>query len=140
MSYAALADLVTRFSERELVQLTDRGDEPTGAIDAARVGHALDEADNVINSYVGVRYALPLASVPALLVDLACDLARFKLYDTGAPEEVRKRYEDAIARLKALSKGEAVLDVAGIEPVSRDDQVFADTGTRLFTRDSMRGH
>ncbi|MFZ2469479.1 MAG: DUF1320 domain-containing protein [Parvibaculum sedimenti] len=139
MTYATQSDLTTRFSERELVQLTDRADVPTGAIDAARVTRALEEADNIIQSYIGVRYALPLASVPALLVDLACDIARFKLYDTGATEEVRTRYEDAIARLKALSKGEAVLDAAGIEPEGRDDLVFVDPGERLFSRDKMRG-
>ena len=139
MTYATQSDLTTRFSERELVQLTDRADEPTGAIDAARVTRALEEADNIIKSYVGVRYALPLASVPPLLVDLACDLARFKLYDTGATEEVRNRYDDAIARLKALATGTAVLDIAGIEPEGRDDLVFTDPGERLFSRDKMRG-
>lgn len=139
MSYASQTDLVQRFTERELVQLTDRADEPTGAIDATRIARALGEADNLINSHIGARYDLPLASTPALLLDLACDIARFKLYDSGATEEVRSRYEDAIARLKSLSKGEAVLDVAGREPESRSDQVFADVGDRVFSRARMRG-
>ncbi|MBI1262953.1 MAG: DUF1320 domain-containing protein [Rhizobiales bacterium] len=139
MSYASQAIMLTKFSERELVQLTDRADEPTGLIDAARMAQALTEAANIINSYIAARYDLPLASVPDLLVDLECDIARFKLYDSGATEEVRTRYEDAIARLKAISKGEAVLDIAGREPESRDDQVYADVGQRIMSRDGLRG-
>jgi len=139
MSYASQADMELRFSARELVQLTDRADVPTGEIDVERLAQAAGEADNIINSYIAVRYDLPLTSIPALLVDLACDIARFKLYDTGAPEEVRGRYDDAIARLKAISKGEAVLDIAGREPESRDDQVYADIGDRVMSRDRMRG-
>lgn len=139
MSYATQSDMTGKFTVREIVQLTDRADEPTGVIDVARLVASLSAADNLINSYIGARYALPLATVPELLVDLACDIARFNLYDSGATEEVRTRYEDAIARLRAISKGEAVLDVAGIEPESRTDQVYADVGTRVMSRDRMRG-
>jgi phage gp36-like protein len=139
MTYATKADLIARFSERELVQLTDRGDEPTGAVDDARVDRALAEADNLVNSYVGARYPLPFLAIPELLVDLACDIARYRLYQEGATDEVRERYEDAIKRLTAISRGDMVLDAAGVEPASRDDQVYADTGERMFSRDRMRG-
>lgn len=138
MTYATKSLLIERFSERELVQLTDRGDEPTGEVDDTRVERALLEADNLINSYVGTRYPLPFVLVPELLVDLACDIARFRLYQDGATEEVRERYDDALKRLTAISRGDMALDAAGVEPPSRDDQVYADASPRVFSRDRMR--
>jgi hypothetical protein len=60
MAYATLNDLVARYGERELIQLTDLVNMPPSAIDADRVQIALDDASAVVDSYVGQVYALPL--------------------------------------------------------------------------------
>ena len=49
MTYATQAMLVKRFGERQLVQLTDRGEVPTGQIDADLVAQELANTDAVIN-------------------------------------------------------------------------------------------
>ncbi|MGB0218347.1 MAG: gp436 family protein [Sinimarinibacterium flocculans] len=107
MGYASQDDLVARFSEQELIQLTDRDNE--GAIDTDVVDRALADADELINSYLSQRYPLPLPSTPAVLTSRASDIARFRLYDDAPTEEVRKRYEEAIAWLRDVVAGKAGL-------------------------------
>ncbi|KQQ85847.1 hypothetical protein ASF65_04740 [Aureimonas sp. Leaf324] len=80
MSYASLQDLIDRFGDRELIQLTDRTNRPASVIDQTVVGRALADADALIDGYVGKVHALPLAAVPPALVKTAADIARFYLH------------------------------------------------------------
>ena len=98
MSYAASTDLVEAFGELELKQIADR--DRDGIADAAVVSRALQDADELINSYLAQRYTLPLPSVPKVLVSRACDVARFRLHKEGGHEEIRTRYEEAVSWLK----------------------------------------
>jgi phage gp36-like protein len=137
MTYATLTAMVAQFGEPELVQRTDRSD--AGVVDQAVLDRALVDADAEIDSYLGTRYALPLASTPILLVRLAADITRYRLYDDGVPATVRQRYEDCVSLLKRLSSGDVVLpgaqglDVAGVETAHH---AFS---PRQITDDSMRG-
>src|SRR3546814_7856245 len=81
MLYASVQDLINRFTEAELIQVTD--ETGTGVVDQARVDQALAAASATIDSYLRPRYRLPLASVPVRLIDLACDIARFLLQHGG---------------------------------------------------------
>lgn len=110
MTYAVQADLVDRFGSVELEQLTDRVSGQ--AIDIAVLDRALADADAEIDGYLAARYALPLASTPVTLVRIASDIARYRLYDERVTEAVRKRYEDAVRDLKAISAGSIVIDGA----------------------------
>ena len=74
MGYATQQDLVERFGEEELIQLTDR--EHAQLIVADVIDRALSDADAEIDSYLGVRYTLPLVSIPVLLVGVAANIAR----------------------------------------------------------------
>jgi len=108
--YATVTDLVDRFGESELIDLTDRAQPPAGMIDADVAGKALADACGEADAYLGVRYSLPLtAPVPLVLVAVVCDIARYRLYENRATEEVRKRYEDAVRWLRDVSRGAAVL-------------------------------
>jgi phage gp36-like protein len=109
VSYANRDELQARFGEAELVQLTDRT--KSGQVDDAVLARALADADAEIDSYLAGRYALPLDTVPPVVVAAACDLARFRLYGIRAPEPVRQRYEDARAWLRDLAAGKALLNV-----------------------------
>src|SRR5271165_430580 len=112
MPYATAQDLIDRFGETELVQLTDRSDPPAYAIDQAVASSALATASAEMDGYICVKYALPLSAVSPVLVDLACDIARFRLYSVRATEEVQKRYDAALARLKEIARGTFKLDAA----------------------------
>lgn len=106
MSYATIADLVAEFGDAEIIDLTDRATPRAHAIDNAVAQRALDRADAEIDAAVGTRYPLPLAQVPQLLRYLACDLARYYLYDRAEPPTaVEARWKAAQASLKALASG-----------------------------------
>jgi phage gp36-like protein len=133
MPYATTADLVARFGESELIQLTDRlGD---GVLDAAVVSQALADADAVINGFLAGRYTLPLSPVPAILVGYACDLARERLYKDAAPEIVIKRADDARKFLALAGQGKISLG-AQPEPASVGGPAHSTPG-RTFDDDTL---
>ncbi len=109
MNYATKQNMIDRFAQSELIQLTDRAQPPTGAIDDTVLNAALADANAEIDGYLMGVYQLPLPTVPANLVILACDIARYKLYDDRATEQVTKRYDDAVKYLTRVGKGELSL-------------------------------
>ena len=66
MAYATVADMIARFGELEVLQLTDRNQE--GVIDKAVAKTALDDATAEIDAYLG-RFKRPFGKIPPLLVD-----------------------------------------------------------------------
>lgn len=76
---------------------------------AGGVERALQDAAEEADSYVAVRYTVPLPSVPAPLKVAVCDIARFRLYKDRPTEEVKYRYEQAVKWLKSVARGEATL-------------------------------
>lgn len=134
MSYAAQQDMVERFGADELIQLTDRATPPSGAIDATVVSRALTDADAEINGYLAGRYTLPLLTVPTVLKRLACDMARYYLYDDHATEQVTQRYKDAVKFLMGVTRGDVKLDLDGANPVAGSVQLNA--SPRVFSREA----
>ncbi|MEA3265213.1 MAG: DUF1320 domain-containing protein [Pseudomonadota bacterium] len=118
MSYIALQQLIDRFGERLLIQLTDRDNPPSGVIDEGVVARALTDTDAVIDGYLAGRYALPLAETPPLVADLAQAIAIYKLHPYAADPKIAEDYKEAIASLKRISDGVIRLPVAGVEPES----------------------
>ena len=114
MPYANLAQLEARYGNRLLVELTDRGDVATGLVDLDVVAAALTAADNLIDAHLQGTYSLPLASVPALIADLACAIAIWRLH-TGLPgEKIKADYDEAKRTLEQISKGVVRLSVGGV--------------------------
>ena len=139
MNYATLAGLISRFGETELVQLTDR----TGAnaIDTAVVDRAIADAAAEIDGYLQGRYELPLATVPAIITAYACDIARYRLFDDRATEQVTKRYDDAIRFLKLVAKGEVQLGTApGGDAPDTTGGPAASAEERVFTRENLQDY
>lgn len=117
MPYATQTDLVSRFGETEIAQLTDRFG---GAlIDGGVVAAALADADALIDGYLAQRYALPVSPTPPLLLRAACDIARFLLHGKAAGEKVRAAYEDALKLLRDLADGRAALPGALPAPAAQ---------------------
>jgi phage gp36-like protein len=137
MTYATQTDLSDRFGATELAQRTNRVDGTT--IDTVVLGRALADADAEIDGYLATRYTLPLASTPVVLVRLAADMARYRLYDDGVPTTVLQRYQDAVSLLKRLSSGEVQL--AGATPVvatgGTGNAVVARVATPVFSADLL---
>lgn len=139
--YITSSDLRNRFGAVEIDQLSD----PlrSGVPDDQIVDRAISDAGALIDAHLAGRYSLPLASVPEVLVNIACDVARFKLWHRLAPEEVRERYDDALAQLKMFALGTLVLPPDAItgeaQPV-QSIQTDVSTPGRIFTRDTLHDY
>ncbi|WP_242415085.1 gp436 family protein [Sphingomonas panni] len=140
MTYATPADLTERYGMDLLVQLADRGSVPTGVADSVVVTKALTGADATIDAALSVRYSLPLASVPEVVVDIALAIAIYKLHRFEASKKIEDEYAQALKDLDAIAAGRRKLDVAGIEPkTSGSGGVVTNDRPRDMTPDNLRG-
>jgi phage gp36-like protein len=136
MPYTTQAALNSRFGSTEVDQLLDRTNE--GTPDTAALAAVIRDSDALIDGYIGGRYTLPLVFVPDLLGNLSADIVRFRLYDQRAPEEVRRRFEDALDVLKGIAAGTVVLPpgVNGVVAASRL-AMSGYSAERVFTADTL---
>jgi len=135
--YVTPQSLVDEFGETEMVELTDRGDPPTGSVDMAVAQRACDRAIAEIDGFLRARYKLPLSSVPKLLPFLAHDLARFYLHDVEPPTHVQKRYDVALSTLRAIQAGKQPLgvDESGADVADApSDLAEISPGQKVFAR------
>lgn len=132
MSYCTLQDLIDRYGEAELLQLTDR--ERVGQINSDTVDRAISDADGEIDGYLS-KFSRPITPVPKVLVRIACDITRFYLYDDQATEIVEKRYFNAVKFLQGVARGEISIGVddAGAAPESSNDAEVV-SGGNVFNR------
>ncbi len=134
-AYASTQDMIDRFGQTELLELTDR--ERSGLIDQTVLQRALDDAGDELDTYVGNRYTLPLAQVPPVLVRLACDVARYRLYDDQAPPEIRTRYQDVVALMGKVASGAISLGLDTNMPQAAADRPQVQAPPRTLTTESL---
>ena len=139
MAYATVEDMVARFSELEVIQLTDRNQD--GLIDEDVAAVALADATAEIDAYLG-RFKRPFTDVPPILKRLCCDIARYRLTAANGvliTDEIRNRYKiDVLDLLRAMDKGEVQLGVddSGAELAAGEDGiVFVNGKNKVFGRD-----
>jgi phage gp36-like protein len=136
LAYASQQDLVTRYGERELVQLTDRAEPPAGAIDDAVVARALDDATGEIDSYLAARYGSVLGTAAPVLRDACEILARERLFDDRVTDAVKRDADRVRKWLHDVAAGIALIpDISAGAP--QPGPVTYRTGERVFTRDTM---
>ena len=133
MTYATKAHMIEHFGEAELRQLTDRAMPPLDAIDDTVLDQALAAADAVIDPYLATAgYQVPLAAPLPILMDFACDIARYRLMKDAVSELVQKRFDDAIKFLAAVAAGKISLGAtaaaapksAGVIQFAKSQRVF----------------
>lgn len=140
MTYVTSEEMVARFGEREMIQLTDRDNE-TGEVNLDVLNAALADAQAEVDGYISVRYATPLVTVPDVVKSITADIARYRLYDTEVPETVEKRYEAALRFLRDVSARRASLDkdLNGEDaPVSNGIRISS--RPRVFNDSSLDGY
>jgi len=151
MSYATPSDMIARYPNRDLVQLSNEDPTQT-AVNQAPLAQALNDASAEIDGYLESRFALPLADSPAVLNRLACDIAMYRLQSLRPLHDLadaRKRYEDAVALLVRVARGEVTLGLAAddLEPPQAQGAVLTQAGgdqsgalpQRVFNRGSLKG-
>ncbi|MGH7916424.1 MAG: gp436 family protein [Candidatus Binataceae bacterium] len=152
MSYATSDDLIARYPNRDLVQLTNEDPAQT-LINTTPLEQALIDASAEIDMYLDSRFELPLANPPAVLNRLACDIAMYRLQSLRPLHDLadaRQRYNDALQTLLRVAAGEVALGLSSDseEPAqARDGAVteVADEPTgglqaRVFSRASLKGY
>ncbi len=139
-AYCTQADLVALFGEAELLALTDRTG--VGTIDAAVVAGAITKASDLIDGYIGARYALPLSTVPPLLKGFCEDIARHALYTVERPKNVDDARDAAVSYLKDVAAGRASLGAAvtpAPAPASASGtEILFEPGDRGMSREELR--
>ena len=165
MIYATAADMIARYGQLELVQLTDLDNIPPSVVDTDRVTLKLADAAAFVDGYVGQVYRLPLSGcakpatvpggepqyvAPPVLTRITCDLARYYLHDDLAPEnEVYRRYKAAVKELEQIAAGKALLScpwggqagaLIGTDAIqAAEAEVSYSFGRRQVTDDTTRG-
>ena len=130
MPYCRKADLIARFGEDELLSLAH---DQNGALDDAVIDRACDDASGEIDGYVSAAgYPVPLSPVPRIVTAYACDIARYRLYDEHATDQVQKRYDDAVKFLRSVSRGEVKLGISTGPASSSAGSVQMNPGRQVF--------
>lgn len=117
MTYATVAEMVSRYQRRNLDLLTKSRSDNNQPDDSIIVD-ALGDATAMMDSYIVARYTLPLSVAPATLPQVCCVIAWYFLQDTRATEQSTQRYKDAIRWLEGVRDGKIPLgtDAAGASP------------------------
>lgn len=138
MLYCTKQDLIDSLGETEVARLTDRTNQ--GVIDDAVLERAIRDVSAQIDGYLVGRYQLPLSVVPPVLVLVACDLTRYRLYVELPPENVATQYKNQIEFLKSLAAGKVSLGISdnGAKPAPANS-VQHKTGGKVFGRDDNGG-
>ncbi len=139
MSYTTKDTLIERYGERRLVELTDTEPPYTQQVQSGVLARAIATTDGLIDGHLAVRYALPLASTPPLLADLAARLTYAALHVDGATEKVKADADAALALLKGLAAGTLALPgVAPLSTAAANATVVVSGGPpRLYGRDAL---
>lgn len=136
MAYCTFDDIQTRIGADDLAALADYDGD--GAADPDIVAEAIRNAESLIDSYVGVRFAVPVDPAPDILRTRAVNLAVYflRLGRDSVTEDARAQYEDDVHWLNQVAAGAVSL---GLEdsPGESPGAATAHFGTqpRLFGRD-----
>jgi phage gp36-like protein len=146
--YATADDMIARYPNRDLVQLTN--EDPTQTeVDTSFIDQALTDASAEIDGYLDGRFALPLTDFPVVLNRMACDIAMYRLQSLRPIHDMadaRKRYEDAIELLVRVARGEVTLGLTpdNLEPADAEAEIALSHGCggrpRIFSKSSLRGY
>ncbi|WP_026601684.1 gp436 family protein [Methylomonas sp. 11b] len=134
--YCTQQNLIDRFGQPELIQLTNKADAAATTINTTVLNAAIADADAEIDGYLAAY--VPLTIIPANLVRIACDIARYYLYDDLVTEQVRTRYKDGIAYLMKVAEGKISIgpDTGGNTEETNQSTINIQSASSVFARDS----
>lgn len=138
MSYATPVDLDERYGSETITRLSDKDN--TGERQETVIARALEDADELINGHLDGRYPLPLATVPRVLVRIACSLARYHLEESCATDRINDDYKASLKMLEKIGRGELSLGLSteGERPEPGTSSVVI-SGGHVFGRRRSHG-
>jgi len=110
MAYCTQADVATRIGDDRLVSLADHDDD--GAADTDVVQGAIGSAEALMDSFLGLRYEVPLDPVPQAATTCAVNLTVYflQLGRDSVTEDVREQYRADLEWLRTVAAGRARLN------------------------------
>lgn len=144
MSYITNSDIETRLGSALYIQLTD--DAGTGVADATKTDEARLGAEGEANSYLAMRYAVPvdLSASPeaaAVLTSFVLDIAVYRLHrrKPPAPADVVRAYAEAVTWLGRVASAMVQLPagVALAEPTTLGILAENTGPARSMTREAL---
>jgi len=141
--YIETTDLDNAFGSARIIELADK--DLDGVADAEMVDDAIENAESTVESYVARRYDLAdvRTKKPKVVIKLSLDLGLYELAKArdealvGEGTDFKEIHDTAIAMLKDIARGNAVLDVTTV--IAEPTMVEMDANDRLFTRTTMKG-
>jgi phage gp36-like protein len=147
--YCAEQDIKDKISDAQYEQIVDDSGSDSTTDKTRRINLAIASSDNQINSYVGVKYDVPIANdatdARAVLKDISVDLSVWWLAarrwgELDAPSTYKSNYDGAIARLKDIAKGTMVLSVPDPpDNTGRASVTDVTSESRVHTVDNQSG-
>ena len=139
--YASLDDLKTARGEDVLFVLAPGADRK--GLNTSAVQAGLERATREADSYLSVRYRLPLARIDAVLSGVVMDMALYHVAGDAnrMTEVIATRYKAAVKWLEQVSAGRATLPGAEQPDNNRSAPrpVVIAGPVRVFRRTQMKG-
>jgi len=132
MSYVTHAEFILSLDPKDASELSD--DASGGAPAEETILPILADATGVCDSYIGTRYTVPLTSPDGAVKSACTRIAVYFLHlrrSWTVSDTVKDAYDDAIAWLKDVAKGIAVLPIPPAAESSRASGYFG-AETRIF--------
>jgi len=134
--YCTQDDLEDRYRSENLTALADYDGD--GAADSDTVAKAIGDASHEIDSYLQVKYAVPITPAPDCLRRCATTMAWYylRLGRESVTEDAQKAYDRCIKMLEGIAAGEIGI---GVDPLPAESSgaatVHSSAQDRLFGRD-----
>jgi len=143
--YCTKAAILYQLPENDLEAMLDDSGHDSETDKTARLTAAIEKSDNTIDLYCGKKYSVPFDTVPDKIEELSVDLTiyylasrKWGMLEMGST--IKTNYDLAIALLKSVSKGEAVLSVPDpAANLNRVGKTLIDSDSRVMSRDSLSG-
>ncbi len=138
--YVSQSDITPGYlEERHLVQLT-QDSAGSDVVNTTVLAAVIAAAEGEVDGYLGVRYQLPLASVPQLVKTLTARIVVYRLHRRRPGtigEDLEKDYQRAIKLLDRILEGTVTLG-AQPEPGENPERIIQSSHEDpIFGRDNL---
>jgi phage gp36-like protein len=136
--YATASEFIDEIQITETTWLTNLDNPAATTVNYNTLDAALIAASELIDTYCGNRYHLPLDPLPVAMRAFCIDIARYRLDRIRSRDDVRQRYEDAIRFLEQLTKGVVSIGATAFGTSASDQLLSQDAiGARGCSEDRI---